>query len=94
MHLVTASPSVSKATKFWCLLIPNLVQKNFVNDKFISVNCLLHDKRFSFAGVYVVNRYLARWFLWRDIRFFTGPWCILRNFNVMLSVDDCKGGCS
>jgi len=23
---------------------------------------------------------------------FLGPWCILRDFNVVLSTDDCKGG--
>jgi len=30
--------------------------------------------------------------MWRDFSFFTGPWCILGDFNVMLSADDCKGG--
>jgi len=27
-----------------------------------------------------------------DLSFFIGPWCILGDFNVVLSADDCKGG--
>jgi len=44
MHLVATSPIVNKAAKFWSLSIPNLVQNFLVIDRFISVNCLLHDK--------------------------------------------------
>jgi len=92
MHLVAMSPTVNKAAKLWCLSVPNLVQNVLVNDQFISVTYLLHDKCFSFAGVYGSNTYLAKLFLWRDLSFFTWPWCILGDFNVVLSVDDCKGG--
>ena len=52
---------------------------------------LLHDKCFSFTSVYGATTYLVRKFLWRDLSFFTGPWCILGDFNVLLSADDCKG---
>jgi len=52
----------------------------------------MHDKIFSFAGVYGANTCLARWLLWRDLSFFTGPWCIFRDFTVVLSTDDYKGG--
>jgi len=87
MHLMTTSLVVNKAAKLWCFSVPNLVQFFF-----ISVTCLLHDNFFSFVGVYGVNTYLARWFLWRDLSSFTRPWCIMVDFNVVLSVDDCKGG--
>ena len=83
---------VNKVVKLWCLLIPNLVQNFLVNDQFIFVTCLLHDKCFSFASVYGANTYLVRRFLWRDLSFFTWPKCILGEFNVVLSADDCKGG--
>ena len=75
----------------WCLSVPNLVQNFLVNDQFISVTCRLEDKSFSFAGVYGATTYLSRRFLWSDLSFFTGPWCILRDFNVVLSADDYKG---
>jgi len=88
------SPIVNKVVRFWCLSVPNLVQNFLVNDQFIFVTCLLHDKYFSFAGVYGANTYLARRFLSRDLSSFTGPWCILGDFNVVLSVDDCKRGSS
>jgi len=52
MHLVATSPIINKVAKIWCLSVPNLVQNFLVNDQFISVTCLLHDKIFSFAGVY------------------------------------------
>jgi len=51
MHWVATYPIVNKTAKLWCLSIPNLVQNFLVNDKFISVTCLLYDKYFSFAGV-------------------------------------------
>ncbi|XP_068498573.1 uncharacterized protein [Phaseolus vulgaris] len=92
MHLVATSPIVNKVAKLWCLSVPNLVQNFLVNDQFISVTCRLEDKSFSFAGVYGATTYLSRRFLWRDLSFFTGPWCILGDFNVVLSADDCKGG--
>ena len=92
MHLVTTSPIVNKSAKLWCLLIPNLVQNFSVNDQFIYVSCHLHDKCFSFAGVYGTNTYLARQFLWRDLGSFIGTWCILEDFNVVLSTNECKGG--
>jgi len=92
MHLVDTSPIINKATKLWCLSIPNLVQNFLVNDQLIFVIFLLHDKCFSFAGVYGANTYLARRFLWRDLSFFIGPWSILEDFNVVLSTNDCKGG--
>ena len=44
MHLVATSPLVNKVSKPWCLLVPNLVQNFLVNDQFIFVTCLLHDK--------------------------------------------------
>ena len=92
MHLVATSPIVNKVAKIWCLSVPDLVQSFLVNDQFISVTCLLRDKCFSFVGVYGANTYLTRRFLWRDLSFFTGPWCILGDFNDVLSTDDCKGG--
>jgi len=92
MHLVATSPIVNKAAKLWCLLVPSIVHNFLVNDQFISVTYLLHDKCFSFAGVYGANTYLARQFLWRDLSSFTGPWCILRDFNVVLSRMTVKGG--
>ena len=57
-----------------------------------SITCLLHDKSFSFAGVYGANTYLVRQLLWRDFSFFTRTCCILGDFNVVLSANDCKGG--
>jgi len=71
MHLVAMSPIVNKAPKLW--YFPNLVQSFLVNDQFISVNCLLHDKCFRFAGVYGVNTYLVRQLLWRDLSFLIKP---------------------
>ena len=71
---------------------PNLVQNSFVKSHFISVNCLLHDKGFSFARIYRANAYSVRRHLWRDLSSFPSPWCILGDFNVVLSADDCKGG--
>jgi len=59
-HLVATSPIVNKAAKLWCFSVPNLVQNLLVNDHFISVTFLLHDKCFCFAGVYGANTYLAR----------------------------------
>ena len=46
MHLVAMSPIINKVAKLWCLSIPNLVQYFLVNDQFIFVTCLLHDKCF------------------------------------------------
>jgi len=92
MHLVTTSPIVNKVAKLWCLSVPNLVQNFLVNDQFIFVTCLLHYKCFSFVGVYGANTYLAKEILWRDLSSFTGPWCIMRDVNIVLSVDDCKRG--
>jgi len=63
MHLVATSPIINKVAKLWCLSVPNLVQNFFVNDKFIYVTCLMHDKCFSFVGFYGVNTYLVRRFL-------------------------------
>jgi len=60
MHLVATSLIVNKVVKIWCLSVPNLVQNFLVNDQFISVTCLLHDKSFGFAGVYGANTYLTR----------------------------------
>jgi len=60
MHLVATFPIVDKAAKPWCLSVPNLVQNFLVNAQFIFVTCLLHDKCFSFAGVYGANTYLVR----------------------------------
>jgi len=91
MHLVATSPIVNKTVRLWCLSVPNLVQTFLVNDQFIYVNCLLHDKGFSFVGVYGANTYFVRRIFWRDLSFLTGPSCILGDFNVVLSVDDCKG---
>jgi len=31
MHLIANSPIISKAAKFWCLVVPNLVQYSLVN---------------------------------------------------------------
>jgi len=92
MHFVATSLIVNKAAKLWCLSVLNLVQNFLVNHQFISVTCLSHDKCFSFVGVYGANTYLVRWFLWRDLSFFKGFWCILEDFNVVLSADDCKWG--
>jgi len=86
------SPIVNEAAKLWCLSVPNLVQNFLVNDQFIFVTYLLHDKCFSFAGVYGANTYLARRFSWRDLSSFTGPWCIMGDFNVVLLTNDYKGG--
>ena len=63
--------------------VPNLVQNFLVNDQFICITCLLHDKCFSFAGVYGANTYLARRFLWKDHSSFIGPWYIMGDFNVV-----------
>jgi len=63
MHLVATSPIVNKVTKIWCLSVLNLVQCFLVNDQFIFITCLMHDKSFSFAGVYGANTYLTRRFL-------------------------------
>jgi len=63
MHLVATSLIVNKVAKLWCLSVPNLVQNFLVNDQFIFVTCPLHDKCFSFAGVYGANTYMARQFL-------------------------------
>jgi len=71
MHLVAMSPIFNEVAKLQCLSVPNLVQNFLVNDQFIFVTCLLHDKCFSFASVYDANTYLARRFLWRDLSFFT-----------------------
>jgi len=90
MHWVATSSIVNKVSKLWCLSGPNLVQNFLVSDQFIFVTCLLHDKCFSFAGIYAATSYLARWFLWMDLSSFTRSWCILGDFNVVLSTDDCK----
>jgi len=92
MHLVATSPIVNKSAKLWCLSVPNLVQNFLVNEQFISVTCHLHDKCFSFASVYGATTYVARRVLWRDLSSFIGSWCIMGDFNVVLSADDCKGG--
>ena len=92
MHLVATTPIVNKAANLWYLSVFNLVQNFLVTDQFISITCLLHDKCFSFAGFYGVNTYLVRRFLWRDLSSYTGPWCIMGDFNVLLLADDCKGG--
>jgi len=63
MYLVATSPIVNKVTKLWCLSILNLFRNFLVNEQFIFVTCHLHDKRFSFAGVYGANIYGARRFL-------------------------------
>ena len=60
MNLVSTSPIFNKAAKLWCLSVSNLVQNFLVNDQFIYVTCLLHDKCFSFAGLYSANTYLVR----------------------------------
>jgi len=91
MSLVDTSRFVNKAAKLLCLSVPNIVQNFLVNDQFISIIFLLHDKCLNFAGVYGANTYLVRLNLWRDLSFFMGPWCILGDFNVVLSDDDCKG---
>ena len=69
-HLVATSPIINKVAKLWCLSVPNLVQNFLVNDQFIFVICLLHDKCFSFRGVYGANTYLVIRLLWRDLNFF------------------------
>jgi len=92
MHLVATSPILNKVVKLWCLSVPNLVQNFLVNEQFISVTCHFHDKCFSFACVYGAITYVARRFLWRHLSSFIGPWCIMGDFNVVLLVDDCKGG--
>jgi len=76
MHLGATSPIVNKVVELWCFSVSNLVQNFLVNDQFIYVTCLLHEC-FSFASIYGANTYLVRQFLWRDLSFFTGPWCIL-----------------
>ena len=60
MHLVATFPIVNKVAKLWCLSVPNLVQNFLVNNQFIFVTCLSHDKCFSFACVYGANTYLDR----------------------------------
>jgi len=92
MHLMDTSPIVNKVVNLWCLLVPNLVRNFLVNEQFISVTCHLHDKCFSFASVYGANTHVARRFLWRDPSSFIGSWCIMGDFNVVLSTNDCKGG--
>jgi len=81
MHLVVRSPIVNKATKLCSLSVPNLVQNFLVNDQFIYVTCVIHDKCFSFAGVYGANTYMVRQLLWRGLSFFKGLWCILGDFG-------------
>jgi len=44
MHLVAMSPIVNQAAKLWYFSVPNLAQNLLVNDQFIYVTCLLHDK--------------------------------------------------
>jgi len=92
MHLVATYPIVNKPAKLWCFSVPNLVQNFSVKDQFIFISCHLHDKCFSFPGVYSANTYLARRFLWRNLISLIGTWCILGDFNVVLSTDACKGG--
>jgi len=78
LHLIANSPIVNKGAKLWCLAVPNIVQNSLVNSLFIFVNCLLHAKYFSFTGVYGANTYSVR--------------RLLEDFNVVLPIDDCKGG--
>jgi len=92
MHLVATSPIVNKVAKLWCFSVPNLVRNFLVNEQFISVTCHLHDKCFSFTGIYDANTYVAKRFLWRDLSSFIEPWCIMGDFNVVLLANNCKGG--
>jgi len=88
IHLLATSPIVNKADKLWCLSVPNLVRNFLVNEHFIFVTCHLHDKCFSFTGVYGATTYVGRRFLWRDLSSFIGPWCIMEDFNDVLSTND------
>jgi len=62
MYLVTTSPIVNKSTKLCCFSVLNLVQNFLVNGQFIFVTFYMHDKCFSFAGVYCVNIWLDEFF--------------------------------
>jgi len=89
LHLVATSPIINKVVKLWCLSVPKISCSMI---SLFQVIFLLHDKCFSFACVYGANTYLVRRILWKDLSFFTGFWCILGDFNVVLSTDDYKGG--
>ena len=91
LHLVVNSSIVNKVAKLWYLAVLNLVKNSAINSQFISVNFLLHDKCFIFVRVYGANTYSVRRLFWRDLSYFTCPWCILRDFNIVLSIVDCKG---